>query len=138
MIPVYRRLSISDIPSAPSWVGYMFNIVNTFAEQVIQLFTKNLIIGENVQGMKYTTQFATSATYAAGDFQSIIYNYTGGGQPNCLLIGSINESTGAVILTPVSITNWSLNINVDPPQIVINYIAGLAVSKRYDIVIVAL
>ena len=138
MLPVFRRFSIADIPGSPEWLNNVLGPLNTFCEQTVQTLNKNLTVGANIQGSKYSTTFSTTAGYAGGDFTPIVYQYNGGGQPSCLLIGQISESTGATILTPVTITSWTPNINVSPILINVNYIAGLTASKKYTITLLAL
>jgi hypothetical protein len=120
-LPVFRRFSIADYPTAPSWLAGVFNPLNIFCETTVQNLNKNLVIGQNVQGMKYSTSFTTLATYI------------GGGQPDCCLIGNISKADGTIILNPVSITSWNSNINVSPTQIRVDYIAGLDASSKYNI-----
>jgi hypothetical protein len=137
MLPVFRRFSQADVPTAPNWITNIFGPLNTFCEQTVQTLNKNLIIGQNVQGMKYTTSFTTLSTYST-TFTPITFQYTGGGQPNCCLIGQITRSDGAVITTPAMISNWYLNINTSPYTVTINYIAGLTANTKYNITFVVL
>lgn len=137
MIPIFRRFSQADVPSAPNWVGQIFGPLNVFCEQTVQTLNKNLVIGENVQGMKYSVSFTTLSTYAT-QFTPITFQYTGGGQPNCCMIGNIVRADGAVITTPATITNWYLNINTSPYTVTINYIAGLTASTKYNVTFVVL
>jgi hypothetical protein len=127
-LPVFRRFSIADYPTAPSWLAGVFNPLNIFCETTVQNLNKNLVIGQNVQGMKYSTSFTT-----AGSFTPITFAYIGGGQPDCCLIGNISKADGTIILNPVSITSWNSNINVSPTQIRVDYIAGLDASSKYNI-----
>lgn len=136
--PVFRRFSISDYPTADSWVETMFSPLNVFCEQTVSNLTKNLSIGQNVQGQKFSTSFTTPSDYATGGFTKITFQYTGGGTPNCFLIGSISRTDGTAILTPVTITSAFSNINVSPLQVTINYIAGLAADTKYNITLLAL
>lgn len=135
MIPVFRRFTASDVPTAPNWISYIFNPLNVFCEQVVQALTKNLVIGENVQGMKYSVTFTTDANYLTGSFLPIKFQYTGGGQPNCLLIG---QCVGLTTTTQIPYASWSLNQNTNPYTININYIAGLAASTKYTVTVVVL
>ena len=133
MLPVFRRFTMQDTPNAPNWLGNITNPLNLFCETTVQTLNKNLQFGINVQGQKYSTTFITPSGYATGDFNTIQFTYNGGGQPNCVLIGSIAKSDGTLILSPVSITNWGLDINVSPYQVRIGYVAGLAASTKYNI-----
>jgi len=99
---------------------------------------KVIVIGENIQGQKFTTTFTTITGYTSGSFQPITFNYVNQGQPNCLVIGNIYRDDGVRILTPVAITDWSLNINKSPANVNINYIAGLAANVTYHITVLAL
>lgn len=136
-IPVFRRLSVQDTPDAPRWVDGMFSSINLFGEGTINALTKNLVIGQNVQGQKFIHSFATTNNYATGEFNPISLSYTGGGQPSCVMIGSIT-TTGTPILNAVTISQWALNINKSPAQININYITGLQALTTYTIVVIAL
>lgn len=137
-LPVFRRFIPSDIPNAPNWMQIILTPLNIFCEQVVATLNKNLVIGENVQGQKYSTSFTTPAGYATGDFQRLSFNYTGGGQPTCITLGSITRDDGTLILSPVTVTSWSMNINTIPSQVQINYIAGLAASTKYNITFLVL
>lgn len=137
-LPVFRRFSIQDIPDAPDWIERITNPLNLFCETTVNCFTQNLIIGQNVQGQKYTTTFTTPGDYITGGFNVFNFAYTGGGQPNCLLIGNISRTDGVKIIKPVSITDWSLNINVTPYRATIGYIAGLEANTKYNVTLLAL
>jgi hypothetical protein len=138
MLPVFRRFSTADIPTAPNWINNILNPLNVFCETTVQSLNKNLVIGTNVQGQKYTTTFTTLATYAVGDFTPITFQYTGGGQPNCLLLGNITRADGAAILLPVMVSNWMLNLNTNPFTLTVKYIAGLDPSVKYNVVFLAI
>lgn len=137
-IPVFRRFTISDYPNAPDYMAQMFTPLNTFCEQTVSILNRNVAIGENVQGQKFQVRFTTDANYATGTFTPILFNYTGSGQPDQLLVGRVNNVSGATILTPVTVTNWFLNINKSPAVITINYIAGLAANETYVVSLIAL
>lgn len=136
-LPIFRRFSQADVPNAPNWIANVFGPLNTFCEQTVQLFNKNLVIGQNVQGMKYSTSFTTLSTYST-TFTPITFQYTGGGQPNCCIVGQITRADGTLITAPVGITNWFLNINTNPFTVTINYIGGLAADTKYNITFVVL
>ena len=131
MLPVFRRYSVQDYPKAPEWLSQLFQPLNLFSETTVQTLNKNLIIGQNVQGQKYTTTFTTSVDYLTGKFQPIAFQYTGGGQPDCCLLGNITTTNGTLIIFPVSVTNWLMNINSNPFTIIINYVAGLDPETEY-------
>lgn len=137
-LPVFRRLTIADIPDTPEWMNGVFGILNLFGETTVQVLNKGLTIGDNVQGSVYNISINTSTGYATGDFTPITYRYSSGGRPASLLIGQITDSSGALILAPVSVTSWFLNLNTSPPTITVNYIAGLSPNKRYNITLLAL
>ena len=73
-LPVFRRFSIADIPSAPSWLESVFPPLNLFCEGTINALTKNLVIGQNVQGGKYSTQIKTPSDYISGGFTNHFYD----------------------------------------------------------------
>ena len=136
--PVFRRFTISDFPTAPEWAGQMFNPLNIFCEQTVQNLSKNLEIGQNVQGQKYTLLLGTPTDYATNlSINRLAMGYTGGGRPTCLMIGSIQDISGALITSPVSITRWYLSTDTSPYQIVVEGISGLAPSKTYRATFVA-
>ena len=135
MLPVFRRFSIGDYPDAPSFMSQIFGSLNTFCETTTQTLNQNLVVGVNVQGQKFTTSFTTDTNYLTGTFNTMTFTYTGGGQPDCCLIGNISRADGTIITDPVNITSWYLNINTSPAQVTIRYIAGLAASTKYNLVI---
>jgi len=137
-LPVFRRFSVQDIPNAPDWVTNITQPLNLFCETTVSALNKNLTVGENVQGQKYTVSFATDAGYTTGSFPTIGFQYTGGGQPNCCIVGQIVRNDGQPILTAVSVSNWSLNINVAPAQVIVNYIAGLENSTKYTMTLLVI
>lgn len=138
MLPVFRRFNQQDIPTAPNWLGYVFNSLNVFAEQVVNTLNKNLVIGENVQGQKYSVTFITLPTYGAGDFTPITLQYKGGGQPTCLLLGQLLNADNTPAGVVSNITNWTLNLNRNPYIITVNYISGLTPSTKYTANLVVL
>ena len=123
------------MPTAPNWVQNVFSPLNVFCEQTVQTLDKNLTIGQNVQGQKFST---TILTNSSGLISPITFQYTGGGQPNCCMIGNISKADGTLITAPVSITSWLLNINTNPYMVTINYIAGLSASTKYVVTFVVL
>ena len=129
MLPVFMRLSSRDTPTAPNWMEIVYSKLNLVLEGTITSLG-NLTIGENVQGMKYTTTFTTLSDYTSGGFIPILFNYTGVGQPSCLVIGRV---VGVTPLNPISINSWALNTARLPSQVSVNYIAGLSNSTKYTI-----
>lgn len=137
-LPVFRRFSVADVPDSPQWLEGMYGPLNLFCEQTVDALNKKLTIGQNIQGQKYTQQFTTPADYLAGEFTPMIFAYSGFGQPNCCFVGQINKVGGGRILNPVSVTEWVLNINRSPFQVVVNYIAGLEPSTKYNVTLLVL
>jgi hypothetical protein len=132
-LPVFRRFTLQDIPAAPNWMSNILTPLNLFCETTVSSLNKNLTIGDNVQGQKFSTSFTTPSDYSGGGFPTVRFAYTGGGQPNCLLLGSISRANGTQLLSPVSINDWFLNINQNPFQVTVNYIAGLAANTKYNV-----
>jgi len=131
-LPVFRRFAVQDIPNAPDWITQILSPLNIFCETTVSSLNKNLTIGQNVQGMKYTVSFSTGADYLTGTFSPIQFAYTSNGQPNCCILGSITRTDSTTpMLSAVSVVNWQLNINVNPAQVIISYIAGLDINARY-------
>ncbi len=136
-LPVYRKFRLANIPDAQPWVNDMYSNLNLFGEQIESAFKNGTDINM-VQGAKFSTTFTTSATYNTGDFQNILFKYSGAGTPDCFLIGNISRQDGQVILIPPVITNVFLNNNLNPPVVTVGYIAGLSNSTTYNITILAL
>jgi hypothetical protein len=132
-LPVFRRFNTYNVDQPPAWLDDVFDPLNTFCEQTVNLLDKNLIIGDNVQGMKYTYTFNTLPTYTTGGFSPIIFNYTSNSQPSCAVVGKVVKSTGIPMLTAVTVSDWTVNLNKSPYQIVINYVTGLENSATYTI-----
>lgn len=126
--PVFRRFAVGDFPSAPNWLINLFDPLNVFCEQTVANMNKNLAIGENVQGMKYSTTFTTSATGAV----NIVFNYTGNNIPTCCLIGKIERTDNTAISGSPVLTSWSYSANKVPGQITISNINGIDPSTRYE------
>ena len=137
-IPTFRRFSVADYPTAPNWLGGVFGPLNLFCEQTVSGLNKNLAIGQNVQGQKFTTTFTTLSNYTTGGWNTINFAYNGSGAPDCLLIGNISRVDGTTILTPITITDWQLSTDTIPFQVMIKYIAGLSNSTKYNITFLAL
>jgi len=138
MIPYLKRLLKGDYTEAGPWLTDLLVPLNEMFLSINTTLNKNLVIGENVQGQKFSFTFTTDAAYATGTFTPITFTYNGHGKPNCCLVGQVTESTGATLLTPVAVTNWQLNINKNPYQVVINYVAGLSANTTYTIQFVVL
>jgi len=147
-LPVFRRFSIQDYSKAPDWLSQFFQSLNAFCETSVNVLDKNLTIGQNVQGQKFTTNFRTSANYyPGGEFQTLKFAYTGGGQPTCCMLGqiikldappSVQVRLPQSVLDPISVTDWSMNINVSPYQLEINYVAGLENNTNYTATFIVL
>ena len=141
MIPVFRRFSQADVPTAPNWINAIFNPLNVFCEQVVQALTKNLVIGENVQGMKYTFTFTTGVPPGGGGegvFTPIKFQYTGGGRPSCLMLGQITNSTSSLISYSMPSIEWNLDVNTNPYTINITNMHSLNQNVRYTATVVVL
>jgi hypothetical protein len=138
MIPTFRRFTLSDFPNAPDWASQLFNPLNIFCEQTVSTFDRNLVIGENIQGMKYSATFITPTNYTTGGFNKFIFDFKSNGIPNSILVGKIAREDNARILSPVTVTDWILNTNQNPFSIEIRYIAGLLPNVRYSINLVVL
>lgn len=127
-LPVFRRFAIQDIPNAPDWMATVLQPLNVFCETTVSALNKNLVVGQNVQGQKYSVSFSTGA---AG-FPPITFQYTGGGQPDCCFLGKLTDSSGTAPAGPVVVSNWELNINVNPALVTITSITGLSPNTRYN------
>lgn len=138
MLPVFRRFTQQDVPTAPNWIANVFGPLNLFCEQTVQTLNKNLTIGDNVQGQKFSTTFTTLGLYLSGKFTPITFQYTGGGQPTACLIGRIARTDGTLILTTPMVSSWFVNLNTNPYTITINYIAGLDINTQYSVNLVVL
>jgi hypothetical protein len=108
-----------------------------FCETTTQTLNKNLTIGENVQGQKASITFTTGSgsPYA---FPIQKFRYTGGGIPNCCLIGRVQRADLQMITDPITITSWYLDLNTNPYTVVIDYIAGLAADTKYTITLLVI
>ena len=134
LLPTFRRFTQADVPTAPNWVNAIFNPLNVFCEQTVQAFKQGLTIGENVQGMKFTTTYTPLVTYpATADFVPITFAYTGGGRPDCCLVGQAVRADGIIQAEPLQVVNWYLNLNTNPYTVVIKYISGLQYPTKYTI-----
>ena len=130
MLPVFRRFAAGDFPTAPEWLSQVFGPLNTFAETTVATLNKNLSIGQNVQGLKYSTSFRTDGLQ---EFAPITFRFTSGGQPDCCLIGNITKSDGTTIVDPVAITAWNLNINTSPYTVNITRMSVLDADTQYNV-----
>jgi hypothetical protein len=131
-LPEFRRINVEDLHGAGPWIPTLINPLNIFNEGVYNILNKQLVIGQNVSGMTFTATFTTRADYATGGWVPIVFNFTGANAPKSCLLGSIDQtSPAAVILTATSLI-WSYNINTAPPQVSVNYVAGLLASKTYQ------
>lgn len=128
-----RRINVEDLPGAPNWVPTLINPINLTQEDLVSFFDGRITIGDNVNGMLYSTSFSTPADYLTGGFNSFAWNYTGKFQPKNVLIGSI-VCTKPVedIIVPTSVY-WTYNNGVSPNQVRVKYVAGLKASQTYSI-----
>jgi hypothetical protein len=136
MLPIFRRFSRQDAPMAPEWIDGVFGPLNVFCETTVQTLNKNLAVGTNVQGQKYTTSFTTDSSGLLST--SITFKYTGGGQPDCCIVGRIVAADGSPVTTSVVVSNWSLNINTAVPTVVVGYISGLVANTKYTITLLVI
>ena len=132
----YRRIAIKDLKGAPDYIAVMLNPLNLFMEQSTALINGRLTFGSNVSGMVYTVSFTTPSTYATGGFNAFSFNFTGKARPSACLIGSITQTSPAgTILTSPGV-QWSFNNAVNPPQVNITYVSGLAANQTYSITLI--
>lgn len=137
-LPVFRRFSLQDLPSAPNWMEQVIVPLNLFCETTVSALNKNLTIGENVQGQTYSTSFTTPEDYLTGKFNPFSFAYHSGGQPKNLLIGKIERDDNVLIIKPYALTRWILNINTSPPRVTVGYIAGLDELTKYNVTLLVI
>lgn len=129
----FRRIAIEDLKGAPAWVSIIITPINLFFEQCAGFVNGRLTFGSNVSGMVYTSTFTNPSNYATGGFNKFSFNFTGKVRPSSCVIGNI--TTSGTILNPTSV-QWTYNNAVTPPQVNINYVAGLNANQQYTITLV--
>ena len=138
MLPIFTRFSKADIPNAPDWISVILDPLNIFCETVVNLLNKNLKIGQNVQGMIYSTSFTTPSDVGLAHNPWIVFNYSGNGTPSCVLIGQVTLSNGDPINDPILVKQWRLNQNKSPYQIEIVDLYNLMNNATYNITFLVL
>lgn len=133
-----RRLSLGDLPSAPSWMQTVVSTFNLFNQDALNAVNGRLTIGDNLNGQVNTVSFVTPANYAAGGFPAVSFQYKGKFRPSSLILGDISQTKPIGTILLATSLQWSYNNNVDPPVITVTYVAGLAPSQQYSATFIAL
>jgi hypothetical protein len=127
VLPATKKITRADLgKDAPDWVNNLLEPLNSFIEQIYTSFNRNITLPENVASQIITVEINTTSTYSSGDFPSINFKRTLARKANLLIIGKAVESESSNFTNGVFPT-WDDNNGT----IAINYISGLANSKKY-------
>lgn len=130
-----RRLNAADYREA-DWLTRLVSALNLQRNDLTQLLNGQLVLGDNVNGQLAQLSFTTPADYATGGFPSLSFQ-TQLRRPTAVLLGNVQRTDDAPILTPTSLT-WSFINSTEPARIRINYVAGLVANQTYNISVVVL
>ena len=132
--PIQTRFTKEDYQEAPAWFGRFLTPLNQFIEQTVQVFTKNVALGDNIQARIFTTNFQTPAGYATGDFDTIKFSWAGSSLPVAVIITTISKADGSALLTSVGTPTWRFGDG----SINVTYVPGLAASTKYSATFLAI
>jgi len=132
--PILRRFLVEDYQDAPPWFGRFIQVLNSFMEQTVSLFDRNISFGDNIQARSFSTSFITPAGYAAGDFNPVSFTWGYRSLPQLVLIRSIRRDDGSPILASVGVPTWTYTNG----SIVVSYIPGLTAGVKYQLALLAL
>lgn len=127
--PIQVRFSKEDYQEAPNWFGRFLQPLNQFIEQTVQVLSRNVSLGDNIQARVFTTSYTTDAAYATGTFEPIRFSWGGASFPAVVLVSNVTRDDGAVQLTSVGTPTWRFNDG----SVVITYVPGLAASTKYSL-----
>lgn len=139
LLPQFDRIYREDLgANAPSWVDKIISPINNFMQQCWIALNNNLTIGQNITGLFVTLQIQTPSDYAAGGFPTTTFSWPYAKSVDGVFIASLREVTTAnsyVVQTNAISVDWQ---QLTSNQVTINYIAGLAASKVYNVKFMAL
>lgn len=145
-IPSIRRLTIEDFPSQKSWISPLLEILNVFIISVVQAFTRQLTISENVLGQISTFRVQTDEKYVLGDSQpsDMVEQFVDAdvntGTETITIAGhgfstgyKVQLSTTGVLPAPLAIQTdyWIINVSANTFRLASSYenaLAGTAIN----------
>lgn len=91
-VPPIRRLLIEDFPSEKSWIGKLFEILNSFIITTVNGLTSQLTIRENMLAQIDVVRVRTNNGYTAGDASPTLIFAS-------FVDGDVNPGTDEITLT---------------------------------------
>ncbi len=135
--PELRRLTNDDIPDLSKAEGKdrLFSTLNFFMEQVTNILTAKLTIGDNVTGQVLTAKFTTPTTYeVSSDFTP--FQLAVKTQPLAVIVGKIVKTNEQTLVLKSAVTvDWT---QVTSTQLRVNFVTGLEDNTNYTITLVVL
>lgn len=129
-LPQLKLITAESIPGMPSWFRPFLSQLNQFLSVVYDSLNKGLTFHENVNSLTRELTFATSASYASGDFPVIRFRSELGRKAIGVILLQLNEAAPnneRVIIGALGSPNWE----EDNQGIRVKYIGGLEHSKKY-------
>lgn len=127
MLPDVRRLNREDFPDAPGWLDPMLNTINSFMDSVYNIFNRNVSLSDNLNFQLLTLNVETDVN---GDIQPIKVKTSVRGRVNGLIvIRAISDSGNS----QAPFVDYIQSDNI----ITISKIAGLNISTKYKIIMLA-
>lgn len=127
--PIQVRFSKEDYQEAPNWFGRFLQPLNQFIEQSVQVLSRNVSLGDNIQARTFTTSYTTDAAYATGTFEPIRFSWGGTSFPAAVFVTNITRDDNTTQLTSVGTPTWRFNDG----SVVVTYVPGLAASTKYSL-----
>lgn len=139
-IPTIRRLNVEDFPDQKKWIGKLFDSLNTFIINVVQSFSNQITIAENMLAQIDRVRVRTALAYTSGTpqpdycelFEPAKYAIRFKGAPVLVILGSCAEVAGNRVTNFQATTvDWSYQDGA----VTINAVSGLQPEKQYDLVL---
>jgi hypothetical protein len=120
-ISTSRKILLEELPSeVRKWFGTIQNIINPFFDQVYQILSGGITIGDNVKAQKISIQIQASQVYP------IKVSYRLNERPYAILLANISENVGSNQVVQNYAFNWYyVNGNIE------FYFSGLDTAKEY-------
>jgi hypothetical protein len=120
-ISTSRKILLEELPSeVRKWFGTIQNIVNPFFDQVYQILSNGITIGDNLKAQKVSIKIQASQVYP------VKVSYRLNERPYAVILASISEDVGSTQVVQNFSFNWYyVNGNIE------FYFSGLDAAKAY-------
>lgn len=116
------KLTLEDFPEQRSWIGKLFSVLNKFTGDLVQGFTNQLTVEDNLFQEIREVKFTNSSSEFPLKFRTKFAS-----APKVLIAGYLFNVTTGVYSTAAPWVQWSYQDG----QVLISNVSGLTTDNQY-------